>query len=237
MSNGRETRRWPPPKMPASGSRWTGASSSKTEPHPTYTELNMTTTIKLTDTQHHVLTHAADQADGRLTWFPEGVKGGARQKVIAGLFNKSPDHQQRWQGLVCRGRGLRRPGARTTDTPAAIHPTRRLRPPCRRLRPTGRKKSRARQKVCSRSASRANPVREQQAGHRDPDAAAPRGPPSAQICAATGWQAHTVRGTFAGAFKKKLGAQPCLREARRQRAHLPDRLTGTGVATRAAAPK
>ena len=23
-----------------------------------------------------------------------------------------------------------------------------------------------------------------------------------QICAATGWQAHTVRGTFAGAFKK-----------------------------------
>jgi hypothetical protein len=27
----------------------------------------------------------------------------------------------------------------------------------------------------------------------------------AQICACTGWQQHTVRGTFASAFKKKLG--------------------------------
>jgi hypothetical protein len=26
-----------------------------------------------------------------------------------------------------------------------------------------------------------------------------------QICETTGWQAHTGRGTFAGAFKKKLG--------------------------------
>lgn len=33
----------------------------------------------------------------------------------------------------------------------------------------------------------------------------PEGVTIAQVCEATGWQAHTVRGTFAGALKKKLG--------------------------------
>ena len=49
----------------------------------------MTTQTKLTDTQREVLEHAADQPNGCITWFPDNVKGGARQKVINGLFNKA----------------------------------------------------------------------------------------------------------------------------------------------------
>jgi predicted HTH transcriptional regulator len=33
----------------------------------------------------------------------------------------------------------------------------------------------------------------------------PEGATIGQICAATGWQAHTVRGTLAGVIKRKLG--------------------------------
>ena len=33
----------------------------------------------------------------------------------------------------------------------------------------------------------------------------PEGATIAQICEATGWQQHTVRGTFAGSLKNRLG--------------------------------
>ena len=48
----------------------------------------MSTAIKLTDTQRLVLEHAAANPDGAVNWFPDNVKGGARQKVIDGLFNR-----------------------------------------------------------------------------------------------------------------------------------------------------
>ncbi|EXI79574.1 MAG: hypothetical protein AW12_02968 [Candidatus Accumulibacter sp. BA-94] len=49
----------------------------------------MTTAIPLTNTQRQVLEHAAEQPDGRLGWFPDHIHGGARKKVIEGLWKKA----------------------------------------------------------------------------------------------------------------------------------------------------
>lgn len=49
----------------------------------------------------------------------------------------------------------------------------------------------------------------------------PEGVTIAQICEATGWQAHTVRGTFAGVLKKKLGLK-IISEKNNQQNELPN---------------
>ena len=166
----------------------------------------MTTQIKLTDTQREVLEHAADQPNGCITWFPDNVKGGARQKVISGLFNKALITSNGGQDWFVAAEGYDALG-RARPTPAAIHPDPEV--------------------EAAVSAAEANWAQEKQdaAKHllkvgvegkprtreNSKQAAViqmlqrPEGATINQICAATGWQAHTVRGTFAGAFKKKLG--------------------------------
>ena len=47
------------------------------------------TTSQLTVTQHAVLAHAIHQTDSKLDWFPDNIKGGARKKVLEGLFNRA----------------------------------------------------------------------------------------------------------------------------------------------------
>ena len=44
--------------------------------------------ISLTPTQHAILTHALDHADGRVEWCPSNINGGARQKVLTGLAKR-----------------------------------------------------------------------------------------------------------------------------------------------------
>ena len=171
------------------------------------TETN-TKLIALNPTQTAVLTHAIDHTQGKIEWFPENIKGGARQKVVEALFKRAMIIGSDGDWLVTAeaygALGLERPGQRATNETAT---------------PTGEKTPKAARKT-ERKAAKPTP---DAAASGDGDAPTPRtrenskqaqviamlkrpeGATIKQVCEATEWQAHTVRGTFAGAFKKKLG--------------------------------
>ena len=47
------------------------------------------TTTQLTLSQHSVLAYAIHNTSGKIDWFPDNLKGGARKKVLDGLFNRA----------------------------------------------------------------------------------------------------------------------------------------------------
>ena len=146
-------------------------------------------TTQLTITQQAVLTHAHEHTECKIVWFPDTIKGGARQKVITGLANRGLITSKRndWfvsaKGYEALGIPRREPvslnaldaainaASVSTDEPAKT--------------PLTRDNSKQAQVIAM--------LRR------------PEGATIAQICEATGWQQHTVRGTFAGTFKKRLG--------------------------------
>jgi hypothetical protein len=123
----------------------------------------------LTPAQHAILAKAINAGDGKIEWFPDNVKGGARKKVLESLFNRAlitPDGEN-W-----------RVAAEGYDALGAPRPN---------CSPAPRTRENSKQAEILRMLQR------------------PEGATIAQICAATGWQTHTVRGAFAGTFKRKLG--------------------------------
>jgi len=182
------------------------------------------TTLELTPTQHAILEHAIEHTSGVIDWFPDNVKGGARQKAINGLFNRAlitPDGAH-WF-VAAEGYdalGLARPAPQLPDTqdlPATPTTVAQDAPKCvaaatplppaieadvatceaQWTKPAGEPLSSTPTKPRTREHSKQAQV----IGMLQ----RPEGATIAQICEATQWQAHTVRGTFAGAFKKKLG--------------------------------
>ncbi len=135
----------------------------------------------LTANQQLVLSHAHENTEGKIVWFPESIKGGARQKVIDGLANR---------GLITSKRNnwfISAAGYEALGVP--------------RKSPVNKQTVESLVKNASTSVSRENSKQAKiiELLKR------PEGATIQQLCEATGWQKHTVRGAFAGSLKKKLG--------------------------------
>ena len=162
-------------------------------------------TIQLNPTQHAVLTHAVKNTNGKITWFPDNVKGGARKKVLTGLFNRAlvttdgANHFVAAEGYDALG--LTRPTAAKTPEVAPLDADPELDATVANVE--------AQWAQASQQPAATAKVHPQRENSKQATIIAmlrrPEGATVAQICACTGWQTHTVRGTFAGAFKKKLG--------------------------------
>ena len=213
----------------------------------------------LNPTQHAVLAYAIENNNGKITWFPDKVNGGARKKVLAGLSNRAlitsngADHLVAAEGYDALG--LQRPAFAWPEVTTPADPELETAvatveaqwaeadiddnaPVCAESQdgtvpdteneanvgaslPTCGQDNTGEQdhhdsgvkcakevaiiqialderiaKVTQRDTRQATIIRML----RRPDGATVE-----QMCACTGWQAHSVRGTFSAAFKKKLG--------------------------------
>jgi hypothetical protein len=140
-------------------------------------------TTQLTPAQHAILAHAHQHTEGKITWFPENIKGGARQKVIDGLFKRTLITYDGKDWFVAaegyEALGVPRKAPITSQALDEVIEA------AKDTKPRTRDNSKQAQVIAMLKR--------------------PEGATITNICEATGWQQHTVRGTFAGAFKKKLG--------------------------------
>jgi len=173
-------------------------------------------TTPLTPAQHAILAHALEHTAARIEWFPDHIKGGARQKVLAGLANRALIARQGDGWVVADAGydalGVPRPGARAANRKSFVAKLDAVIAQAEQAQ-TARDESDLEAAVTAAEATWAQRRSTAKPRTRTHSKQAevirmlqrPEGATLRQIVEATGWLSHTVRGTLAGALKKRLG--------------------------------
>ena len=177
-------------------------------------------TTPLTPVQHAILAKAIHTIDGKITWFPDHIKGSARQKVLVGMGNRDLITTNGTDWFVAAGGydalGMSRPAVGKSAIDPFEEHLEQIRANAHAAPAATNDHELEAAVTAAESTWTPAPEPEQPKPRtRDNSKQAevmrmlqrPEGATIGQICQATGWQPHTVRGTFAGTFKKRLGLQ------------------------------